>query len=433
MGQTTKLFHFHWHQQNIVFPQPLLTAAHFATSQVEVAMQWGAQLGSQCSIHGGGLIPCLASKLVGSLVSSGIGGKILDAAPPLKAVATMGGELTSCAQTGPGLVACLGGKLVSSGIGGTLVSSGIGGQILDAIPPLKMMKNMGDLYGGCHNHGGHGLLTCFAGGLVGPLVSRGIGTQILDSAPALKSVFNMGHELVNCDQSAQGLVTCLGNRIINYVPPLSHLNKMSEILADFLEGFARVATTIAGQVLKGGSSLIQEAANSQFPATGAPPMVHHSGQSLVIKTHTQEHKPKMSALQTQEERGEDADPVKGGFGFPKFHSESGNYQSKLVSQLLCPHWELGPRNQCSDLNVAVSAFLCPGICTWARVGSLLCRCALCCGTQKVAGAWLCSGGMATRRTRAPAWLSPPRTSTDTVARRQQQTGRQDPSSFHRVS
>ena len=147
----------------------------------------------------------------------------------------------------------------------------------------------------------------------------------------VRSVLTMGHELTSCHPNSRSIITCLGNKIINYVPPLSYLNRMSDILADFLEGFAKVAATIAGQVLKGSMSLIQQAVKSKFPAAGAPAVVHHSGQSLVITTHTRkrERKPEISALQMD---GSD-EPPKDGISF-NLHNDGGNYQSKLISQLL---------------------------------------------------------------------------------------------------
>eukprot|EP00439_Symbiodinium_sp_Y106_P049218 s639_g6.t1 len=158
--------------------------------------------------------------------------------------------------------------------------------------------------------------------------AKGLPEQPRNGIPPLKAVHDMGHELVHCTQkSSNGLVTCLGNKIINYVPPLSTFNKMNDVLADFLEGFARVAATIAGQVLKSGSSFIQEAVKTKFPAAGDPAVVHHQGQNLVVTTHTQKRRTPMSVLQTA---GGD-DPPKDGITF-ELHNDDGNLQSKLVTQ-----------------------------------------------------------------------------------------------------
>ncbi|CAE7461882.1 unnamed protein product, partial [Symbiodinium sp. CCMP2592] len=89
-------------------------------------------------------------------------------------------------------------------------------------------------------------------------------------------------------------------------------------------GFAKIAGTVAKQVLKGSSSLIQEAALSKFPAIGAPAAVHHSAQSLVITKHTQKQG-KLSTLQMEGNKTRD------GWSF-KLHDEGSNYQSKLITQ-----------------------------------------------------------------------------------------------------
>ena len=88
-----------------------------------------------------------------------------------------------------------------------------------------------------------------------------------------------------------------------------------------------MAGSVAKQVLKGSSSLIQEAALSKFPAIGAPAAVHHSAQSLVITKHTQKQQGKLSTLQMK------GDPPKDGISFT-LHDEGSNYQSKLITQLL---------------------------------------------------------------------------------------------------
>ncbi|CAE7222600.1 unnamed protein product, partial [Symbiodinium sp. CCMP2456] len=142
---------------------------------------------------------------------------------------------------------------------------------------------------------------------------------------AVQSLFELAKDLINCPNyalrkgSPKSMVACLGELIIGRVPPLSLLLNLGDILSDFLGGFAKVAGTAAGKVLKGGSSLIQEAALSKFPAVGASPVVHHSGKSQT--------KAKMSTLQM---RGDD-DPPSDGISF-NLHDEGSNYQSKLVTQ-----------------------------------------------------------------------------------------------------
>ncbi|CAE7794903.1 unnamed protein product [Symbiodinium sp. CCMP2592] len=282
-------------------------------------LQSVVKLGSElttCAQTGPGIVACLAGKIVDVLPLDSLIGR----SNPLQSVVKLGSELTSCAQTGPGIVACLAGKIVD-----VLPLDSLIGRS----NPLQSVVKLGSELTECVQTGPK-IVICLAEKIIYHMPWSSVDVLqgwLEHQSGALKSVVTMGSELTTCaDADAQGLVSCLGNRIIQYVPPLSHLNHMGDILADFLEGFAKVAATVAGQVLKGGSSMIQEAAKSQFPPAGAAPLVHHSGhgQSLLIKTHTQEHKT-LSALQTKSEQ-EDA-----GFGF-KIHKDSGNYQSKLISQ-----------------------------------------------------------------------------------------------------
>ena len=161
---------------------------------------------------------------------------------------------------------------------------------------------------------------------VGSILPRLPWREDRERHPSIEGGLRHGSELVQCTQkSSNGLVTCLGNNIINYVPPLSTFNKMNDVLADFLEKIARVASTIAGQVLKGGSSFIQEAVKTKFPAAGAPALVHHRGQNLVVTTHTQKRGAPMSVLQTAGD-----DPPRDGITF-ELHNDDGKLESKLVT------------------------------------------------------------------------------------------------------
>ncbi|CAE7310113.1 unnamed protein product [Symbiodinium natans] len=83
-------------------------------------------------------------------------------------------------------------------------------------------------------------------------------------------------------------IQCLGYKIVGSIPPLNFLNRLGEIFAEFVESFAKVASAVATQAMKGGKSLLQTAATSDFPSAGAPPMVHHRGSNLMITKHTQQ-------------------------------------------------------------------------------------------------------------------------------------------------
>ncbi|CAE7829495.1 unnamed protein product [Symbiodinium sp. CCMP2592] len=109
-------------------------------------------------------------------------------------------------------------------------------------------------------------------------------------------------------------------------PPFSYLNQMNDIIDELLKGFVQAAGAAAKQVLTSGSSLIQEAALSKFPAVGSPATVHHSGQSLVISKHTQKPKRNVATLQVDGDDGPEH-----GMSF-NLHDEGSNYQPKLITQ-----------------------------------------------------------------------------------------------------
>ncbi len=105
----------------------------------------------------------------------------------------------------------------------------------------------------------------------------------------IKAIFAMGKESV--DWALLGtpvdVMKCFGYKLIGLVPPLSFLNRMGDILTEFIEIFGKVAATIVKQALDEHQNLLQQAATSKFPAAGAPPVVHHASKSLTIKTHSQ--------------------------------------------------------------------------------------------------------------------------------------------------
>ena len=87
--------------------------------------------------------------------------------------------------------------------------------------------------------------------------------SVLAKSPvnSIKSLMAMGQELMHCQhfESGEELTKCLGSQIIDRVPPLSHLNRLGEVMAETIEAFAKVATALAKKSLKGGTSLIQKA------------------------------------------------------------------------------------------------------------------------------------------------------------------------------
>ena len=155
----------------------------------------------------------------------------------------------------------------------------------------------------------------------------------------IKAMISMGTELVNCATigSPVEVIKCFGFKIIELVPPLSTLNRLSDMLSEFIEVFAKVAATVVRQVLEDKQSLVQQAVESKFPAAGAPPVIHHSSKNLVIKAHSQTSRSKkltksalqrnkMSGLQTEG----DEDPS-GSISF-EVHDQEGNYATKLITQ-----------------------------------------------------------------------------------------------------
>ncbi|CAE7259948.1 unnamed protein product [Symbiodinium sp. CCMP2456] len=271
--------------------------------QIVTRMPWGSvdELHGNLLQRSGPLQSVIVSRMPWDSVDE-LHGYLMQRSGPLQSVVTLGSQLTDCLETQPEhlsaglkMVRCLAGQMVTRMPWGSVDE--LHGNLLQRSGPLQSVVTLGSQLTSCSTQTGPGTIWCLAG-------------QIVSRMP----------------WDSVGLVGCLGNRIIQYVPPLSHLHRMNEMLAELLEGFAKMAATVAGQVLRGGSSLIQQAVKSPFPAAGAPPRVHHSGQNLLIKTHAQEHKQTLSALHQTESQEEDA-----GFDF-KIHKDAGNYQSRLVSQ-----------------------------------------------------------------------------------------------------
>lgn len=169
----------------------------------------------------------------------------------------------------------------------------------------------------------------------------------------IKAVVNIGREVVSC--ATEGSVTdvfkCFGNKLLEVVPPLNFLNRIGDMIQEFIEVFAHIATAVINTILKDSSSLIQTAVNSSFPAVGAPPLVHHSGRNLVVKTHAQRRPGSQSSQPAQREAGsgamgavevdakrqrakggdDDDDDSDGGITF-EIHDNEAKYATKLITQ-----------------------------------------------------------------------------------------------------
>ncbi|CAE7515684.1 unnamed protein product [Symbiodinium sp. CCMP2592] len=263
------------------------------------------------------------------------GDKIIDQAAPLKEV--VGKPLMhiqGALSLGRDLLGCSNWHLLGNAV------KCFGDKIIDQAAPLKEVVgkplthiqgalSLGQNLLGCSNWDVPGnAVKCFADKIINqvPELSATAGGAVA----AVQKMITVGKELTSCsEQSGSGIVECLGTKIIQHTPPFSFLNQMGDILSEFFEGFAKVAGTVARQVLKGSSSLIQEAALSKFPATGAPATVHHSGQSLLITKHTQKRQKGKLSMQMEGD-----DPPEDGIAF-SLHDEGSNYQSKLITQLLC--------------------------------------------------------------------------------------------------
>jgi len=199
----------------------------------------------------------------------------------------------------------------------TLFDFNFGRKSVNWPAPIKMAITIGKGLANCR--GGFGdVMKC-------------IGSEMANNIPPLKAVLTMGDELSKCAKrsNAGDVIKCLGMRIVQTVPPLSFLNKMSDMLTEYLQGFARTAATVAGQALKDGVALIQDASVSTFPQAGTAPVVKHESRNFMIQTHSQRAQGGFSRERTSTE-GDD-DPPTDGLGF-KVGVEGSNYASKLITQ-----------------------------------------------------------------------------------------------------
>ena len=270
----------------------ILNPTHGMPSLATVATL-GGELAS-CTQTGWGILRCLSDKTTNVMSWPSvktIGGWILNPThgmPSLATVAKLGGELASCTQTGPGIMSCLSEKTINVMSWGSVKT--IGGWILNpthGMPSLATVATLGGELASC-TQTGWGILRCLSDKTTNvmswPSVKT-IGGWILNPThgmPSLATVAKLGGELASCTQTGPGIMSCLADKTTDVmswgsvgkigkwvidpkdgVPPLSHLNRLGDILADVLEGFGKVAASVAGQVLSGGSSLIQEAVLSR--------------------------------------------------------------------------------------------------------------------------------------------------------------------------
>ena len=123
-------------------------------------------------------------------------------------------------------------------------------------------------------------------------------------ANSIQNMLSLGDTLMDCADSQQSdLVKCLGFKIISSNPPLNFLNRLGDIFAEFVGTFAKVAAAVATQTIKGGQSLLQAAATSEFPKAGAPAVVHHQTPNFIISKHSQ-HSPLAAGRRQAPGRGE---------------------------------------------------------------------------------------------------------------------------------
>ncbi|CAE7450535.1 unnamed protein product, partial [Symbiodinium microadriaticum] len=166
----------------------------------------------------------------------------------------------------------------------------IGSEMANNIPPLKAVLTMGDELSKCAKRSNAGdVIKCLGMRIVQTVPPSSFLNQMANNIPPLKAVLTMGDELSKCAKrsNAGDVIKCLGMRIVQTVPPLSFLNKMSDMLTEYLQGFARTAATVAGQALKDGVALIQDASVSTFPQAGTAPVVKHESRNFMIQTHSQ--------------------------------------------------------------------------------------------------------------------------------------------------
>ncbi|CAE7235296.1 unnamed protein product, partial [Symbiodinium necroappetens] len=203
----------------------IINPSHGVPSLATVA-KLGVELGS-CMQQGFQLFRCISDKATG-MMSWGsvktIGGWILNPThgmPSLATVAKLGGELASCTQTGPGIMRCLSDKTTNVMSWGSVKT--IGGWILNpthGMPSLATVATLGGELASC-TQTGPGIMSCLSEKTI-DVMSWGsvktIGGWILNPThgmPSLATVAKLGGELASCTQTGWGILRCLSEKTIN--------------------------------------------------------------------------------------------------------------------------------------------------------------------------------------------------------------------------
>ena len=191
------------------------------------------------------------------------------------------------------------------------------------------------------------IITCLGNSLFDNVPQLSKAKPLFDAAQAcdganagtMKCIFNnVMKDVLGCHDlgSAQAVAICLGNNIINWVPPFTFFNKIGDIVGDMIEGFARLAAGLMKQVLTKGQALIQRAVSSKFPSVGDSPMVHHESSNLMIYTHSASAAPskrRSSSAQGMSALQEEGKPKGHGLGW-NFGPDTSHKQTKLITQRL---------------------------------------------------------------------------------------------------
>ena len=153
----------------------------------------------------------------------------------------------------------------------------------------------------------------------------------------IRLIRTLGDSLMDCTGAHSDLVRCLGFKIVSNVAPLSYLTQLGDIFKEFIESFAKLASKLVAQAMKGGESLLQTAVTTEFPAAGAQAMVHHRSANLVIKKHSQKmpgkHAELLQEMANLEEKPKPPAAVKWSF------DDYGPETHALVTQLLVSNYQ----------------------------------------------------------------------------------------------
>ncbi|CAE7725901.1 unnamed protein product [Symbiodinium necroappetens] len=163
---------------------------------------------------------------------------------------------------------------------------------------------------------------------------------------------------MNCTGAHSDLVRCLGFKIVSNVAPLSYLTQLGDIFKEFIESFAKLASKLVAQAMKGGESLLQTAVTTEFLAAGAQAMVHHRSANLVIKKHSQKmpgkHAELLQEMANLEEKPKPPAAVKWSFDDygPETHALVTQFNGRETSTGSClafaPRSKTGSNNQATQ-------------------------------------------------------------------------------------